>query len=184
MPPTPVNLPAISPQQHSSAMEPPALPYQPAPTPIEMQMSHSLPNLDETPAPPMPLNEMQNMGYDPPMDVEEPFAGLPAQTPGALSERAPPTPWHDDYDMAPSVGPVSLFVQLIFVLFLKKWPLSYKSFFNCRLRSSWLTKLTSSLKSAYLTSAPLSCTTYSKRNFSCLTQSLSLIWRSGITRSR
>ena len=38
--------------------------------------------------------------------MEEHFSGLPSQTPCAISERAPPTPWHDDYDMAPSVGPV------------------------------------------------------------------------------
>lgn len=41
------------------------------------------------------------------LDSTEAFNNLPVQTPGALSERAPPTPWHDDYDeMAPSVGPV------------------------------------------------------------------------------
>jgi hypothetical protein len=46
---------------------------------------------------------MGNLG----LDAAEPFTNLPPQTPGALSERAPPTPWHDDYEMAPSVGPVS-----------------------------------------------------------------------------
>lgn len=40
------------------------------------------------------------------LEAAEPFSGLPSQTPGPLSERAPPTPWHDDYEMAPSVGPV------------------------------------------------------------------------------
>lgn len=58
--------------------------------------------------------DMENMGYDHgAMDVDEPFGGLPAQTPGVLSERAPPTPWHDDYDMGPtSVGPVRSFFFL------------------------------------------------------------------------
>lgn len=41
--------------------------------------------------------------------MEESFGGLGGQTPGALSERAPPTPWHDDYEMAPSVGPVTFY---------------------------------------------------------------------------
>ena len=41
------------------------------------------------------------------LGVEEPYGHIPAQTPGGISERAPPTPWHDDYDMAPSVGPVT-----------------------------------------------------------------------------
>ncbi|XP_057372165.1 double-strand-break repair protein rad21 homolog [Daphnia carinata] len=57
------------------------------------------------------LSEMENMGYDQNMgnlglDVTESFTNLPPQTPGAISERAPPTPWHDDYEMAPSVGPL------------------------------------------------------------------------------
>ncbi|EFX68066.1 putative RAD21 [Daphnia pulex] len=57
------------------------------------------------------FSEMENMGYDQNMgnlglDAAEPFTNLPPQTPGALSERAPPTPWHDDYEMAPSVGPL------------------------------------------------------------------------------
>lgn len=47
---------------------------------------------------------MGNLG----LDVTESFTNLPPQTPGAISERAPPTPWHDDYEMAPSVGPVRL----------------------------------------------------------------------------
>lgn len=74
------------------------------------------PSLVEPPAPAMvEMENLENMGYDQTlssmgmsMNVEETFPGLPAQTPGALSERAPPTPWHDDYEMAPSVGPVSL----------------------------------------------------------------------------
>ena len=40
------------------------------------------------------------------LEAAEPFTNLAPHTPGALSERAPPTPWHDDYEMAPSVGPV------------------------------------------------------------------------------
>ncbi|KZS22071.1 putative Protein RAD21 [Daphnia magna] len=57
------------------------------------------------------LSEMENMGYDQNMgnlglDVTESFTNLPPQTPGAISERAPPTPWHDDYEMAQSVGPL------------------------------------------------------------------------------
>lgn len=50
---------------------------------------------------------MGNLG----LDVAESFTNLAPQTPGAISERAPPTPWHethDDYEMAPSVGPVRL----------------------------------------------------------------------------
>ena len=49
---------------------------------------------------------MINAGMD---HEEQGFVGLPSQTPCAISERAPPTPWHDDYDMAPSVGPVNIF---------------------------------------------------------------------------
>lgn len=45
---------------------------------------------------------MGNLG----VENESSFTNLPVQTPGALSERAPPTPWHDDYEMEPSVGPV------------------------------------------------------------------------------
>ena len=54
---------------------------------------------------------MGNLG----LDSAETFANLPAQTPGALSERAPPTPWHDDYEMAPSVGPVRSQSKTFFV---------------------------------------------------------------------
>ena len=54
---------------------------------------------------------MGNLG----LDSAETFANLPAQTPGALSERAPPTPWHDDYEMAPSVGPVRSHSKTFFV---------------------------------------------------------------------
>lgn len=41
-----------------------------------------------------------------PLETNDGFSVLPMATPGLVSERAPPTPWHDDYEMAPSVGPV------------------------------------------------------------------------------
>lgn len=43
--------------------------------------------------------DMANMGYD--------DAHPPPTTPGAVSERGAPTPWHEDYDFPVSVGPVS-----------------------------------------------------------------------------
>ncbi|BES91784.1 Conserved region of Rad21 / Rec8 like protein [Nesidiocoris tenuis] len=42
---------------------------------------------------------MANMGYD--------EGAPPPTTPGALSEKGQSTPWHDDYDLPVSVGPVS-----------------------------------------------------------------------------
>lgn len=43
---------------------------------------------------------MANMGYD--------ENAPPPTTPGALSEKGGATPWHDDYDLPVSVGPVSV----------------------------------------------------------------------------
>lgn len=43
---------------------------------------------------------MANMGYD--------EGAPPPTTPGALSEKGQSTPWHDDYDLPVSVGPVSV----------------------------------------------------------------------------
>lgn len=58
-----------------------------------------------------------------PLETDDGFSGLPMATPGLISERAPPTPWHDDYEMAPSVGPVrnptSLCRYRIFILFIR-----------------------------------------------------------------
>lgn len=41
---------------------------------------------------------MANMGYD--------ETHPPATTPGAISERGQNTPWHEDYELPVSVGPV------------------------------------------------------------------------------
>jgi len=84
-------------------------PLAPSPLPLPMAQPPSVaaPSFLDSSA-------LENMGYDQEIqnlgnleeEMEEPFGGLGAQTPGALSERAPPTPWHDDYEMAPSVGPL------------------------------------------------------------------------------
>ncbi|THK32942.1 double-strand-break repair protein rad21 homolog isoform X2 [Diachasma alloeum] len=52
------------------------------------------------------MPQMENMGYD----RDHGFIGYEdqhplAQTPGAVSERGPTTPWAEDYEFPPSVGP-------------------------------------------------------------------------------
>lgn len=60
-----------------------------------------------------------------PLEADDGFGGLPMATPGLISERAPPTPWHDDYEMAPSVGPVGtpykIFFQHSYASFIYRW---------------------------------------------------------------
>lgn len=54
--------------------------------------------------------QMENMGYDQNSHMQMANMGydehLPAQTPGAMSERVA-TPWHEDYDFPPSVGNIA-----------------------------------------------------------------------------
>ncbi|XP_003689657.1 double-strand-break repair protein rad21 homolog [Apis florea] len=69
-------------------------------TPVESEV---------TPAPPVEMPQMENMGYDQ-AQPQVPYIGYdehppPPHTP-AVSERGPATPWnHEDYEFPPSVGP-------------------------------------------------------------------------------
>lgn len=120
--PLPSPMPATPSLLEHSLPQYPTLPdvqLPPSPAPMSVAPPPSVPPPPPPPPPPssssfLDSSALENMGYDQEIqnlgnleeEMEESFGGLGGQTPGALSERAPPTPWHDDYEMAPSVGPV------------------------------------------------------------------------------